>query len=110
MKKIFIVLLLSIYSAGNYAQILNIEKQMTLGGSLYDYAIKVIRLNNGNYLLLSQSDSQISGNKTASNYGLSDYWLVALDSNLNILWQKSFGGSGYDIPTDIVLNGSRLYI
>ncbi len=34
--------------------------------------------------------------KKGENYGEGDYWLVKLDKDLNLQWQKSFGGSGDD--------------
>lgn len=32
-----------------------------------------------------------------SNKGLGDYWVIKLDSNLNLVWKKSLGGSAWEM-------------
>ena len=34
--------------------------------------------------------------KTSVNYGEGDYWIIKIDKNLKIEWQKNYGGSGDD--------------
>jgi len=50
----------------------------------------------GGFLLGGWSYSGISGDKSSPSYGYQDYWVVKIDSDGNKLWDKSFGGSGYD--------------
>ncbi|MCZ2085092.1 MAG: T9SS type A sorting domain-containing protein [Flavobacteriales bacterium] len=40
--------------------------------------------------------------KTEANFGEGDYWIVKLDKNANIEWQKTFGGTADDRPKTIV--------
>ncbi len=48
----------------------------------------------GEYVIGNTSSSGANGNKTTTNRGTMDFWVVGLDSNNgNILWQHSFGGS-----------------
>lgn len=42
--------------------------------------------------------------KSEKNYGSGDYWIIKLDKNANIEWQKTYGGSGDDRPKTIVNN------
>lgn len=40
--------------------------------------------------------------KSEENYGEGDYWIVKLDRNARVEWQKTYGGSGDDRPKSIV--------
>ncbi|MBA3647213.1 MAG: T9SS type A sorting domain-containing protein [Chitinophagales bacterium] len=77
----------------------NIQWQKSLGGSSGDYATSIV-INNGNYIVAGTTNSN-DGNVTA-NYGASDYWVVELDSIGDLLWQKNFGGSGYDVANSLI--------
>ncbi|WP_312767024.1 T9SS type A sorting domain-containing protein [Epilithonimonas sp.] len=39
--------------------------------------------------------------KSEDNYGNGDYWIVKLDKNSNVEWQRTYGGSGDDRPKTI---------
>ena len=48
----------------------------------------------------NQQPTTIFG-KTEENFGEGDYWIVKLDKNANIEWQKTYGGSADDHPKTI---------
>lgn len=52
--------------------------------------------SDGGYVLGGVSTSPISGDKTQANWGGEDYWVVKIDSAGNKIWDKRFGGTGYD--------------
>ena len=63
-----------------------------------------IKTTDGGYLFVGESKSGISGDKTESSRGKSDFWVVKTDSYA-IKCYKTFGGSGDDylrsaIPTN----------
>ncbi|WP_435356148.1 hypothetical protein [Emticicia sp. SJ17W-69] len=68
----------------------------TFGGSQTDYLKSIVVTSDGGAILGGFSNSSISGSKTASDYSGGDYWVVKIDGNGNKLWDKSFGGSGFD--------------
>jgi hypothetical protein len=80
---------LKIDSAGNKLW------EQEYGGSGYDILHAIVRTTDG-FLLAGYSSSPASGNKTSDNYGAADFWLVKIDPNGNILWDKSYGGDGSD--------------
>ncbi|WP_027382858.1 T9SS type A sorting domain-containing protein [Epilithonimonas caeni] len=47
--------------------------------------------------------------KSEDNYGSGDYWVIKLDKNSNVEWQKTYGGSGDDRPKAIA-NAHNGYI
>ena len=48
--------------------------------------------------------------KTEENFGEGDYWIVKLDKNANIEWQKTYGGSADDHPKTIVFTAKGYLI
>ena len=67
-------------------------KDKTIGGSKMDGVTGHVINNENNIIIFGLSESPVSGNKTAPKIGGQDIWLVKLDTNLNIIWDKTFGG------------------
>ena len=71
-----------------------IQWTRTYGGSNYEYAQDVIQLADGGYAIVGFSNSP---DTTLTGYqGLSDAFILRLDSNGNILWEKAFGSVNDD--------------
>ncbi len=77
----------------------NVEWQNTIGGSGNDYVNVVKQTSDGGYIVLAGSDSNISGDKTENSRGGLDYWILKLNANGNIVWQRTYGGSNPDFDT-----------
>ena len=69
-----------------------IQWQKSLGGSDDDRAYSIHQTSDGGYIAAGTSNSN-DGDIT-DNHGIenSDYWIVKLDKNGKIQWQKSLGG------------------
>ncbi|MEL6811276.1 MAG: T9SS type A sorting domain-containing protein [Bacteroidota bacterium] len=80
-----------------------INWQNTIGGSLGDNLIEMVETDDGDYILGGQSNSDISGDKTENSQGMSDYWVVKIDSSGDIIWQNTIGGSASEEFTTISL-------
>ena len=78
-----------------------IEWQKTIGGSDGDALNSIQQTDDNGYILGGSSSSNISGSKTENCQGVSDYWLVKLDSIGNIEWQNTIGGNGNDNLTEV---------
>ncbi len=72
----------------------NLLWQKCLGGTANDTAYSVTQLADGNYLVAGVTSS-VNGDVT-SNAGNADAWVVKLDANGNVVWQKTYGSTGYD--------------
>ena len=72
----------------------NLAWQVPLGGSDYDYAYSVQQTSDGGYIVAGQARS--SDKDVSRNHGGYDAWVVKLDKNGNIVWEKAFGGTNYD--------------
>jgi hypothetical protein len=64
------------------------------GGSDIDQAFGIAKTGNNSYIIVGRSNS-IDGDIT-SPLGNFDSWVIHIDDEGNLLWQKSIGGSDYD--------------
>lgn len=71
------------------------------GGSLDDYATSVIATADGGYMVAGYSNSA-DGNITNNHNGSIDYWLVKLDPEGHLIWQRSLGGTRDDYAANII--------
>ncbi|MDD1729364.1 MAG: PKD domain-containing protein [Methanospirillum sp.] len=81
-------------SSGVNTTDIELNWQKCLGGSDIEELMFVTNTTDGGYLVggFTQSfDGDISG-----NHGSADYWIIKLDASRNVVWQKCFGGSGYE--------------
>lgn len=101
-KGIYDVCLLRIDRLGN------IVWQKTLGGSLADYSYIINKTTDNNFILLAACRS-IDGD-IINNKGEFDVWLLKINDSGNILWQRTYGGSNFDWPTDVKQTADGGYI
>src|SRR5262245_6377464 len=89
-------LMLILMDRGASAQI---QWQMVYGGTGNDLLVSLVPTGDGGCLLAGVSSSPITGNKTATNYGSTDYWAAKVDSNGTKIWDHAYGGTGSDSLT-----------
>ena len=82
--------------------------EKNFGGSEIDEARGITKTSNGDFIIIgnTRSDDQ---NITTNNGG-SDIWLIKIDANGNLLWEKSIGGSSFDIGYGIKKSNSGYLI
>lgn len=104
MRHFRFILLLSFFiadfSRGYAASPPLLEWQKCLGGSSQDMPVHLIKGTDG-YIYTLGSTSSIDGD-VSSNNGSLDLWLTKQDSTGNLIWQRTYGGSGIDVGTGIV--------
>jgi len=71
-----------------------IEWQKKLGGTLNDGCWSIQLTADGGYALAGVTES--NDIDVTGNHGMNDYWLVKLNANGNIVWQKTYGGTSID--------------
>ncbi|MEO8086195.1 MAG: T9SS type A sorting domain-containing protein [Bacteroidota bacterium] len=71
--------------------------QKCIGGTQNDHPTDLFQTREGNFLLTAEIHSS-DGDITTTTYGgWTDFWISLLDTNLNIIWQSVYGGSGDDL-------------
>jgi hypothetical protein len=87
-----------------------IEWENTIGGNNGDVLRDLKILNTGNYLVLGYSDSDISLDKTENSRGTFDYWIMELNTNGDIVWQKTIGGDDEDFAFNLEITADGNYL
>jgi hypothetical protein len=85
----------------------NIEWQKTYGGDQTDDLISIRQTADLGYIVAGNSDSNANFDKTENSRGSVDYWILRLDVQGNIIWQRTYGGSDIDLVTDILENDTN---
>ena len=80
------------------------------GGSEADKCTAAIVTSDGGYLLVGDTKSGVSGDKSEPNRGNQDYWVLKIDDNGNKVWDKSLGGGGGDFASSVVQDVSGGYL
>lgn len=86
----------------------DLEWRRFFGGSNNDRAHGVVQANDGGFLLSGFSESDdfdISNTK-----GSYDFWMLKINSQGDLLWERSFGGTGIEISYDIAKTLDQAYI
>jgi hypothetical protein len=68
----------------------------SFGGDDLDTFEDVLALPDGGFLLCGLSSSRPSGVKQSPHYGGNDAWLVRVDANGGLVWERTFGGVNAD--------------
>jgi len=84
------------------------EWEKSLGGTNVDGAVSVKQTLDGGYIVTGETASY-DGDIT-DNHGNIDYWVVKLSNTGAIEWQKTYGGYGADVPTEIQLTRDGGYV
>ncbi|TZF92251.1 T9SS type A sorting domain-containing protein [Chryseobacterium panacisoli] len=84
--------------------------QLILGGKGLDEVEKMIPTRDGGALLGIYSRSSLGGTKKTENFGEGDYWILKLDKNGRVEWEKNFGGKGDDHLRTLALTSTGFII
>jgi len=85
-----------------------LEWRRFFGGTNNDRAHGVVQTNDGGFLLSGFSESDdfdISNTK-----GSYDFWMLKINNQGDLLWERSFGGTGIEISYDIAKTQDNAYI
>jgi len=85
-----------------------IEWQHTYGGLNNDRGQTIIQTQDGGYAMIGSSDS--NDGDVSGNNGAQDFWLAKLDTQGNLLWQKTFGFQGNDIGISVIQTNDAGYL
>ncbi len=86
----------------------NISKSKSFGGTMDENSSSIIPMDDGGFITAGYSASD-DGDVT-SNHGTYDYWIVRMDSALNLVWQKSIGGSGIETAQAILKKSDGTFL
>lgn len=73
--------------------------EKSFGGMETDEARAITQTSDGNIVIAG--DTRSNNLDVSGNNGAADFWLIKIDTDGNLLWQKTFGGSGFDVARDV---------
>ena len=76
--------------------------QKTYGGTSYDYASSIQQTSDEGYIVV--------GNTYSFGTGSGDFWILKLNSDGTVAWQKTYGGTSYDFANSIHQTSDGGYI
>ncbi len=87
----------------------NKQWEQSFGGTGYESARDIEQTADGGFIVLGETNST-NGGVVAGFGGTKDIWLLKLDGNGTLQWQKRYGGNGLDIGNHLHLldNGNFL--
>jgi hypothetical protein len=74
--------------------------EKSYGGSETDQAYCVAKSSNGNFIITG--DVRSNDNDVSSNYGSADIWTIMINPLGEIIWEKNYGGSGFDTSKAVI--------
>ena len=84
--------------------------QLILGGKGLDEVEKMIPTKDGGALLGIYSRSNTGGSKKTENFGEGDYWIIKLNKDGKVEWEKNYGGKGDDHLRTLALTSNGYII
>ncbi len=104
MKKKYLLLIIILISEIVKSQVtINKSWDYRYGGNDFDFPSNLLKTLDGGYLMSGNSLSQFYFEKSETNRGGLDYWIIKTDSLGNKLWDKTFGGSETEYLTCNIL-------
>ncbi|RZJ50947.1 MAG: T9SS type A sorting domain-containing protein [Flavobacterium sp.] len=97
MKKLYLLLFFIPY----FAHSQDVIWEKSYGGKHADYLFDAQPTADYGFILAGSSLSDKTGNKDDDNHGDLDYWIWKMSEKGELDWQKSFGGSGFDLLQSI---------
>lgn len=90
----------------------NLLSQNQFGGSELDNLYDLVATPDGGFLAGGASASNITSTKSQACWGLSDFWVIKLDSAANQVWDVRFGGTNVEQIEQILplLDGNYLLV
>jgi hypothetical protein len=80
----------------------NQQWNQTLGGLESDHPATILQCDDGGFA--------IAGSTYSYGAGMTDAWLLRIDSNGNPLWNHTYGGSGWDWANDLLETDSGFFL
>lgn len=77
----------------------NLLWEKSFGGSEIDEARAITSTGDGNYIIVG--DTRSSDFDVSENKGAADLWVIKISPTGTLIWEKSFGGSSFDVGRSV---------
>ena len=77
----------------------NLIWEKSFGGSEIDEPRGITSTNDGNFVIVG--DTRSTDKDVSTNNGGADLWLLKISTDGNLIWEKTFGGTSFDVARSI---------
>ena len=78
----------------------NLIWEKSFGGDQIDEARAIVKSSDGNYIIAG--DTRSDDNDISNLIGAADLWLIKISPNGDLLWEKTIGGTNFDVARAMV--------
>ncbi|WP_250433343.1 hypothetical protein [Hanstruepera flava] len=82
--------------------------EKSFGGTEIDEARGIVESGDGNYLIAG--DTRSNDVNVSNNKGAADLWLIKISPEGNLIWEKTYGGSSFDVARSIQKSNNNSFI
>lgn len=82
--------------------------EKSYGGDQIDEARAIVKSSDGNFIIAG--DTRSDNNDVSNNIGAADLWLIKISPNGNLLWEKTIGGTSFDVSRSIVKTQNNSFL
>ena len=82
--------------------------EKSYGGDQIDEARAIVKSGDGNFIIAG--DTRSNTNDISNNNGAADLWLIKISPNGDLLWEKTIGGTNFDVARAIVKTENNSFI
>lgn len=82
--------------------------EKSFGGNQIDEARAITKSDDGNYIIAG--DTRSNDNNISNNKGGADLWLIKISSSGDLIWERTIGGSNFDVARAIVKSQNNGFI
>lgn len=86
----------------------NLVWEKSFGGTQIDEARALVKTNDGNFIIAG--DTRSNDNHVSNNKGAADLWLIKISPNGNLIWEKTIGGTSFDVSRAMVTSQNNGFI
>jgi len=73
--------------------------ERSFGGSEIDEARAITATNDGNFIIVG--DTRSADKDVSNNHGAADVWMIKMNTDGNLIWEKTIGGSSFDVARSV---------
>lgn len=85
--------------------------QKTYGSTATEIATAIAPTIDNGFIVSGYNNGGVTNNgDVTNNHGLADFWILKLDVNGTLQWQKSFGGTNNDYPINVKQTSDGGYV
>lgn len=82
--------------------------EKSFGGTQIDEARALVKTNDGNFIIAG--DTRSNDNHVSNNKGAADLWLIKITPNGDLIWEKTIGGTSFDVSRAMVTSQNNGFI